>query len=112
MTATLFLLLGLLWGIHMSVLGDFSLAPAHGHLNLIGFVMMAVFGTYYALVPKAAGSRLALVHYGLMILTVAVLIPGIVFAITEEGEALAKAGSLLAVLAVLVFLYTVFRNRP
>jgi cbb3-type cytochrome oxidase subunit 1 len=99
------------WGIHMSATTDHTLAPAHGHLNLIGFVMMAVFGAYYALAPKAADTRLALIHYGLSVLTVIVLVPGIVFAINAQGEIMAKAGSVLAVLTMLVFLATVLRNR-
>lgn len=110
-TAALFALIGMAWGIHMSATTDHTFAPAHGHLNLIGFVMMAVFGAYYALAPKAAASRLALIHYGLSVLTVIVLVPGIVFAINAEGEIMAKAGSVLAVLTMLVFLATVLRNR-
>ncbi|PVB63321.1 hypothetical protein [Labrenzia sp. 011] len=110
-SAVIFALIGMLWGIHMSMTADHVLAPAHGHLNLIGFVAMAVFGTYYALVPKAASGRLAIVHFVLALLTVLVLVPGIVLAINEDGEALAKIGSVLAVLTMLLFLTTVLRHR-
>lgn len=110
-TAAVFALIGMIWGIVMSATADHSLAPAHGHLNLVGFVMIAVFGTYYALVPKATEGRLALIHYGLTVLTVIVMAPGIVFAINEDGEVLAKIGSVLAVLTMLIFLYVVVRNR-
>jgi hypothetical protein len=111
MTAAVFALIGMAWGIHMSASADHTLAPAHGHLNLIGFVMMSVFGTYYALVPSAAGSGLARIHYGMSVLTVVVLVPGIVLAITGSDEILAKLGSVLAVLTMLVFLVTILRNR-
>lgn len=110
-TAVIFVLIGMGWGIHMSATTDFTLAPAHGHLNLIGFVAMAVFGTYYALVPKAASGRLAIVHYALAVLTVAVMVPGIAMAINQSGEALAKAGSVLAVLTMLLFLFVIVRFR-
>ena len=89
-TAALFALIGMAWGIHMSATTDHTLAPAHGHLNLIGFVMMAVFGAYYALAPKAAASRLALIHYGLSVLTVIVLVPGIVLRSTPKGKSWPK----------------------
>ncbi|POF28886.1 hypothetical protein [Roseibium marinum] len=110
-SAVIFVLIGMMWGIHMSMTTDHVLAPAHGHLNLIGFVAMAVFGTYYALVPQAAAGRLAIVHFALAVLTVVVLVPGIVLAINGDGEALAKIGSVLAVLTMLLFLITVLRHK-
>ncbi|MCR9109916.1 hypothetical protein [Marivita sp. XM-24bin2] len=109
--AALFALCGMVWGIQMSATHDHSLSPAHGHLNLLGFVGMAVFGTYYALAPNAAGSKLATVHFGLAILSVVVLVPGIALAITENGEALAKVGSILALLSMVLFTVVVVRHR-
>lgn len=111
LVAAVFALVGMVWGIQMSATHDHRLAPAHGHLNLLGFVAMAVFGAYYALSPDAARSRLALVHLGLAILSVVVLVPGIVLAITGQSEALAKAGSILSVLSMALFMFMVFRHR-
>jgi bacteriorhodopsin len=111
LTAALFGLIGMLWGIQMSASQDHSLSPAHGHLNLLGFVMMSVFGTYYALVPAAAASRLAWVHFGASVVSVAVLVPGIVLAITEQGDTLAKLGSVLAVLTMALFVVVILRYR-
>ena len=109
-TAGLFALAGMIWGIVMSATGDHTLAPAHGHLNLIGFVAMAIFGTYYALTPEAGQSRLAGIHYGLVVLTVALMVPGIVYAIQGTGETLAKLGSILGVLAMALFVFIVVKN--
>ena len=111
LTAALFGLIGMLWGIQMSASQDHSLSPAHGHLNLLGFVMMSVFGTFYALVPAAAASRLGWVHYGASVVSVAVLVPGIVLAITEQGETLATLGSVLAVLTMALFVVVILRYR-
>lgn len=110
-TSVIFVLIGMAWGIHMSMTTDHSMGPAHAHLNLIGFVSMAIFGTYYALVPKAATGVLALAHYGLAVLTVVTMVPGIYLAVTGQGETLAKIGSLLAAVTMLVFLVTILRNR-
>jgi hypothetical protein len=109
-TAALFALCGMVWGIQMSASHDHTLSPAHGHLNLIGFVAMAVFGTYYALTPRAAETRLAVLHFGLVTATVLILTPGIVLAITGRGETLAQIGSVLAVLSMALFAFTVFRH--
>ena len=111
LTAAVFALIGMIWGIQMSATQDHTLSPAHGHLNLLGFVAMAVFGTYYALSPGAAGSGLAKAHYGLAVLSVVVLVPGIVMAVTHQGEGLAKIGSILAVLSMGLLAFVVFRHR-
>jgi hypothetical protein len=71
---------------------------------------MSLFGSYYALSPQAAAAGLAKLHLGLATLSVIVLVPGIVMAITERGEGLAKSGSILAVLSMLLFLVIVLRH--
>ncbi|MGR3714590.1 MAG: hypothetical protein ACU0A6_15885 [Shimia sp.] len=110
LTAAIFALLGMIWGIQMSATHDHTLSPAHGHLNLIGFVAMSIFGTYYALTPNAASSRLAVVHFAVTTTTVLTLTPGIVLAITEQSESLAQIGSVLAVATMVLFGYIVFRH--
>lgn len=109
-SAAIFALIGMIWGIQMSASGDHTLSPAHGHLNLIGFVAMSIFGTYYTLTPHAAAARLAKIHFGLTVATVLVLTTGIVMAITERSETLAKVGSILAVLSMTLFAFTVLRH--
>ncbi|MXU66751.1 hypothetical protein [Oceanomicrobium pacificus] len=108
-TAALFALCGMVWGIQMSATHDHALSPAHGHLNLIGFVMMSVFGTYYALTPHAGRSRAAGFHYLLTTGAVLVLTPGIALAISGQTEVLAQIGSVLAVLTVALFGFVVLK---
>jgi cbb3-type cytochrome oxidase subunit 1 len=105
-----FALVGMIWGIQMSASQDHTLSPAHGHLNLLGFAAMSLFGSYYALSPQAAAAGLAKLHLGLATLSVIVLVPGIVMAITERGEGMATSGSILAVLSMLLFLVIVLRH--
>lgn len=105
-----FALAGMVWGIQMSASHDHLLSPAHGHLNLLGFVGMSVFGTYCALSPAAAGSRLAKVLFGLSVVSVVILVPGIAIAIKGQGETLAKLGSVLALLSMGVFGALVLRH--
>lgn len=102
-TGAVLALVGMVWGIQMSATNDHTLSPAHGHLNLLGFVAMSLFGAFYALCPAAAQSRLATAHYVLALVSVLVLVPGIVMAIRENGEALVKGGSVLAVLSMALF---------
>lgn len=104
-----FALCGMVWGIQMSATHDHTLSPAHGHLNLIGFVMMSVFGAYYALTPRAGKSRIARLHFVLNTVTVLVLTPGIALAISGWTEVPAQIGSMLAVLSVALFGFVVLR---
>lgn len=109
-TGAIFALCGMIWGIQMSASHDHTLSPAHGHLNLIGFVAMSVLGIYYALAPHAAAAPMARIHYGLTTATVVILTPGIAFAISNKGETLAQIGSILAILSMALFLFTVLRH--
>ena len=110
-TAAVFVTLGMLGGIAMSISGDHSLAPAHAHLNLVGWVTMALFGVYYHLVPAAGEAALARVHYWVATAGVVIMVPGIILAVLDRGEVLAATGSLLTLASMLIFVTTVLRNR-
>ena len=63
LVAALCAALGMVWGIQMSASHDHTLSPAHGHLNLLGWVSMGMFGVYYAVTPHAADTTSARVHF-------------------------------------------------
>lgn len=100
-------LAGMAWGIHMSASGDHLMAPAHAHLNLLGWVSLALFGTFYQLVPAAAQGLLPKIHLGVAVLGVVIIVPGIAQALNQQGDVLAKIGSVLSILSMLIFAFTV-----
>ena len=102
--------LGMIWGIQMSASGDHGLSPAHAHLNLLGWVGFSIFAFYYHLVPEAAQGRLAWLHLACAVAGVVMIVPGIVLALTGQGETLAKLGSVLSVLSVAIFAAIVIRG--
>lgn len=102
--------LGMIWGIQMSASTDHTLAGAHAHLNLVGWVTLALFGVYYHLTPHAAVTTLAKVHLSVAIAGVCVMVPGIAIAIQGQTPLPAIIGSFLTLLSMLIFLYTVFSN--
>lgn len=108
-TAPLYALAGMSYGIHMATSGDFTLAPAHAHLNLLGWVSIALYGTFYTLIPSAATSMLAKAQVALAEIGVIVLTPGIAFAILGRGEALAATGSIIVIVSMLLFAIVVVR---
>ncbi|EAQ34702.1 DNA topoisomerase IV subunit B [Nitrobacter sp. Nb-311A] len=62
------LLIGMTGGMAMGIEQNFTLAPAHAHLNLVGGVLLFLFGLFYRLVPSAGKSMLARIQGGLHIL--------------------------------------------
>src|SRR5438552_6486816 len=61
-------LIGMTLGMVMGIRKDFTLAPAHAHLNLVGFVVPFLAGLYYRAVPRAGASVLARYHAWIAIL--------------------------------------------
>ena len=51
-TAAVAATVGMSLGIHMGMSDDFTLAPAHAHLNLLGWVTMSLYGLYYRSAPQ------------------------------------------------------------
>ena len=114
-TNAVVLLVGMLAGIAMGIEQNFTLAPAHAHLNLIGGVLLFLFGLYYRLVPAAGTTTLAKVQGWLHIIG-AILFPAGVAIVLLKGpsfEAAPIAGSLIVVAAMALFAVIVFRfSRP
>ncbi|PAY06497.1 hypothetical protein CK489_26810 [Bradyrhizobium sp. UFLA03-84] len=106
------LLFGMLAGIAMGIQHDFTLGPAHAHLNLVGGVLLFLFGLYYRLVPAAGRMLLAKIQGWLHIIG-GVLFPAGVAAVLLEGPAFEAApivGSLMVVAAMALFTVVVFRT--
>jgi len=108
--ATVFALLGMLFGMYMAGSDDHILAPAHAHNNLLGWVTMALYGLYYRAVPSAL-SGLATVHFGVAMVANLIFPFGIALAILGQTPILAATGGALEIVAMLIFAFTVFRNR-
>ncbi len=111
MSATLYVFAGMFFGLYMSGTEDFSLASAHAHLNLVGWVCMALFGIYYHLVPVAGQAKLAKVHFAVASLGLWLMVPGIAMAIKGMTPLPAILGSVLTFLSMTIFVVTVFRSR-
>ena len=106
------LLVGMLAGIAMGISQNFVLAPAHAHLNLIGGVLLFLFGLYYRLVPDAGSTTLAKVQ-GWLHMAGAIVFPAGIAAVLLKGpsvEAAPIAGSLIVVAAMALFAVIVFRT--
>ena len=113
-----YLLLGMSWGMHMGASEDFSMMPAHAHLNLLGWVTMAIYGTFYALTQATLSPKLAWTNFALAAGGVAAMIPSLALYLAGGRDAKfipgLVTGEVLTVLSLLVFGVSVFRElmRP
>ncbi len=112
---SIYLIVGVLIGMYMGGSGDHSLAPAHAHINLLGFVLMMIFGLAYDRFSAAGGSMLARVHFwlhqaGALVLTVMLVL---LFSgrLTEEAMfPLAPLAELALLIGVLCFAFNMWRH--
>lgn len=100
-------------GTFMGLREDFTLAPAHAHLNLIGFVALFLSALYYRVVPEAACDRLARYHAAVSV-TGAVLFPigiaGVLLGGHDRFKLLVAAGALIVLMGKILFAAIVFRT--
>ena len=110
-----FLIVGIVLGMYMGGSGDHSLALSHAHINLLGFVLSAVFALTYKAYPAMAEGRLASIHFWLHLVG-AVMVNLLVFLmlakiITEAAMLpLAPISEFLVLLGVLAFGWNVLKN--
>jgi cbb3-type cytochrome oxidase subunit 1 len=87
--AVLFALIGMGLGIKMGITENFTLAPVHAHINLLGWVSMMLYGLFYRAVPRATAGVLPVVHFWVAVISAAVSLPLLAMFLT--GQATNKA---------------------
>ena len=108
--AAVYAVIGMAGGIYMGINQDFSLMPAHAHLNVLGWLSITVYGLVIARFPHVAQSRLTLIQGFIAHLGVIIFVPGIAIAIlTDHGvEQLVMIGSMLVLLGGVLFVPVVW----
>src|ERR1700692_2116266 len=101
---------GMVLGIVMGISGDFTLAPAHAHINLVGWASLSLFGLAYR-AGIAKNDRWAAVTFWIAVAVALILPLGIVLAITKGQPAVAVGGSLLTLASMLMFGINFLRAR-
>ena len=99
---------GMIWGAAMGGSQDFTLMPAHAHLNLVGWATLALMGGFYALSGK--GGRLGWINFGLSVAGVLVMIPALALMLGGPNRAMEPfviGGSVLTILGMAAFVVVV-----
>lgn len=111
--AVLYFCLGVSLGLYMGASKDHTLFPVHAHINLLGWVSLALIGVIYHFFPVAGASRLATVQFWLH--NVALLVAMAALAVHLYGnEAIEKVvalGSVGLVASVFVFAWNLLGKR-
>ena len=99
--AALYGMIGVSWGLAMSITKDHATYSAHAHLNLLGWISMALMGTFYALFGQAVANWIKLTNFVLSNVGVVCMISGLFMYLGQKGPA-SIYGPLLAVGALSV----------
>jgi len=108
------LFVGMGLGEYMGANEDFVYAPVHAHLNLLGWVTLALFGTFYALTKDTYSPRLAWINFILSGGGILAMAP-MLFIMLKTGDnatwgpRLGMAGA-VAILGLVVFLVSALRE--
>jgi hypothetical protein len=102
-------LVGMTWGIQMGMTETFTLAPAHAHLNLVGWATLALMGAFYAAAGDRASPRLGWLNFALSTAGVVVFVPSLAVLLATTGKANlgVMVGPFLALAGMVTFLVVV-----
>ena len=109
--AALYGLGGMEWGSQMGSSGDHATLAGHAHLNLLGWVNMALMGTFYALVAGRYPRWLAWLNFVLTGLGAAAVATAMAYLFArgdKSFEPLVIAGSIASMAGMASFLAAIF----
>ena len=108
-TSVVFLSCGVVLGLIMGGSQNFTQAPTHAHLNLVGGVWMFLAGLFYNSHPHIS-SKLRAAHYILAVIGILGFIPGLYGELSGAKWAMAPLmiGSLITGISILLFAVIVF----
>ncbi len=104
--STFYFVIGVLMGMGMSMSENYTLSPVHAHINLLGWVSMALGGILYHLFPAAAESRLGKWHFWLHMIGIPVMMAGLASMLLAESTAfipVVSIGGVMVVVGTILF---------
>lgn len=110
--AGLYLMIGMAMGIAMGASENFVLRPVHAHVNLLGWVTLALSGLVYSIFPQAAHNWLARLHFWLLNLSLPVMMVALTLLMLGNKAVIPIMGAaeIVSAVAVLAFVINIFKN--
>lgn len=109
-TGVIAFILAMGYGAFMGHSHDFTFAPVHAHLNLIGGVLMFLAGLFYNTHPGAS-PKLVMTHYVIALIGLLLIVPGIYgsIAVLPWGGPVVGLGSVVTIISALFFAFMVYK---
>jgi hypothetical protein len=104
--AVIYGICGMFWGAYMGSTEIFTLATAHAHLNLLGWVTLSLMGGFYALAGARAPMRLGWTNFAISNLGLLILIPSLAKLLAtgdKTFEGIVAVGTIVTILGMLTF---------
>jgi cbb3-type cytochrome oxidase subunit 1 len=111
--AGVYFFIAVILGLVMGIIHNFSFTSVHAHLNLLGWVSMALFGLIYSVYPRAGQTKLAGAHFWLHNIGLPVMQGSLFMQILTGNAAMTIGtiiGSLFVVAGVLLFVINLFNQ--
>jgi len=110
--AAFYAMVGVSWGLAMGITENHATYSAHAHLNLLGWLSLAMMGTFYATAGQGVSDKVKAVNFVVSNLGVLLMIPGLFMYLGQAGPPavfgpMIATGSLLVVAGFFVFGLTV-----
>lgn len=108
--AAAYFAVGVLLGVAMGASGDHSLLPVHAHLNLLGWVSMALFGLVGTVYPSVSEGRIATAQFWMHNIGVPIMLGALALRLrgVQAAEPLIGLSSVVVGCSVLLFVWLVF----
>ena len=104
--------IGVILGLYMSIVHNYTLTGVHVHVNLLGWVSLALAGVIYSQFPLLATTKLAKTHFWLHNISLPIMMGSLAFVILGRAaltSIVAVSGTVL-VLAIIIFTINVLSN--
>ena len=108
--AAAYFVVGVMLGVGMGASGDHSLFPVHAHINLLGWVSMALFGLIGTMHPSITEGRVAATQFWMHNVSVPVMLVALTLRIKgfQAAEPFIGVASIFVGCSVLLFAWLVF----
>ena len=111
--AVVYFLVAVVLGVAMSAAHDYTLKGVHVHLNLLGWVSMALTGLIYQQFPNAAQSRWAVWHFWSYQLALPVMMGSLtaIFLGVTGLDVVIALSSTVVMVSVALFVFNLFVSK-
>jgi len=112
--AAVYFVIAIALGLYMGMTEQFTQVPVHAHLNLLGWVSMALFGLIYHAYPAAGQTKLATWHFWIHNLSVPVFMAAL-FLMLAGNAAMGPVVGIVAtvtLIGIVLFAVNLWRTIP